>query len=138
MKLAFSTLACPQWSTEQIVENARRMGYEALELRLLDGAVLDPIKDAEKVKQAVALSRANGLEVCTFDTSCSFNHSDPAVREHNITDLRNWIQLAQEVQVPLLRVFGGAGNPDAYSQQEENAWVADSLRQVANRRNRHR
>ncbi len=131
MKLAFSTLACPQWSTEQIVENARKMGYDALELRLLDGAVLDPVKDAEKVKQAVALSRANGLEVCAFDTSCSFNHSDPAERERHIADLRNWIQLAQELQVPLLRIFGGAGKPDTYSQEQENAWVADALRQVA-------
>lgn len=131
MKLAFSTLACPQWSTEQIVENARRLGYDALELRLLDGAVLDPINDAEKVKQAVSLSRANGVEVCTLDTSCSFNHSDATLRERHITDLRNWIQLAQEVQVPLLRVFGGAGKPDTYSRREENAWVADSLRQVA-------
>ena len=131
MKLAFSTLACPQWSTEQIVENARSMGYDALELRLLDGAVLDPIKDAEKVKQAVALSRANGVEVCTLDTSCTFNHNDPALREQNITDLRNWIQLAQQVQVPLLRTFGGAGKPDSFTEQEENAWVAGSLQQVA-------
>lgn len=130
MKLAFSTLACPRWSTEQIVENAARLGYDGIELRLLDGEVIDPIKDAAKVKRAVALSRGRGLEICTFDTSCSFNHSDAEERAQQVASLRNWISLAQEEQVPLLRVFGGAGTPGAASPSVENRWVAESLQQV--------
>ena len=131
MKLAFSTLACPRWSTEEIVENAVRLGYDGIELRLLDGEVIDPVKDAAKVKQAVTLSRARGIDVCTFDTSCSFNHSDAEERTIQVASLRNWISLAQEEQVPLLRVFGGAGTPGAASLSIENEWVAESLRQVA-------
>lgn len=33
MRLSFSTLGCPGWSFEQIMENAHEMGYEAVELR---------------------------------------------------------------------------------------------------------
>jgi sugar phosphate isomerase/epimerase len=49
-------------------------------------------------------------------------------------DLWNWIRLAQDVQVLLLRVFGGPGQPERVPQpsdQEVNEWVAQSLRQVA-------
>lgn len=37
MKLGFSTLGCPTWSLEKVTGAARDLGYEAVELRLLDG-----------------------------------------------------------------------------------------------------
>lgn len=134
MKLAFSTLACPQWSTEQIVNNALNLGYDAIELRLLDGEVIDPIKDAAKVVQAVKLSRNNGLEVCTLDTSSRVNQPDEEGRAATLTDLRGWFRLAQEVQVPLLRIFGGPGKNDTKPQpteQEVDRQVIDFLGQIA-------
>ena len=58
MKYAFTTLACPAWSIEQVVEAATTLGYDGVELRLLDGAVIDPGADRAKVEQAVARCRA--------------------------------------------------------------------------------
>jgi sugar phosphate isomerase/epimerase len=129
VKFAFSTLACPQWTTEQVVDNAVRLGYDGLEWRLLNGEIIDPVRDADSLRQAVALTRARGLEVCAIDTSCKFNLSDPAERTQNVEVLRQWITLAHELNVPILRVFGGAGSGTDLA--EENQWVADSLRQVA-------
>jgi fatty-acyl-CoA synthase len=127
-------LACPQWSTEQIVTNALNFGYDAIELRLLDGEVIDPIKDAAKVAQAVKLSRNNGLEVCALDTSSRVNQPDEEKRAETLTDLRAWFRLAQEVQVPLLRIFGGSGKTDTKPQpteQEVDRQVIDFLGQIA-------
>lgn len=129
MKYAFSTLGCPQWTTEQVAENAIKYGYSGIELRLLDKKVIDPVEDADKVRQAVATYRARGLTVCAFDTSCRFNVSDPVERAQNVESLRTWIRLAQELDVPLLRVFGGDGTGENIEQ--ENTWVIDALREVA-------
>lgn len=134
MKFAFSTLACPRWSVEQVVENAVNMGYDGIEWRLLDGKIINPVEDHEKVVNAVAACRASSLDVCAFDTSCTFNHADAEVRVKQIATLLNWIKLAQEVHVPILRVFGGADQQHLSpqpSQAEADTWVADSLRQVA-------
>src|SRR5439155_4663604 len=54
MKYAFTTLACPAWSIDQVVEAATNLGYDGVELRLLDGAVIDPVADRAKVEQALA------------------------------------------------------------------------------------
>jgi sugar phosphate isomerase/epimerase len=129
MKFAFSTLSCPQWTVEQIADNAVRMGYSGVELRLLDGKVIDPVSDAEKVRKATSILRARGIEICAFDTSCLFNLKDPVVRAKNVEDLRAWIRLARELQVPMLRIFGGAGSGEDSEQQ--NVWVVEALRQVA-------
>ena len=134
MKYAFSTLACPAWSIEQVAEAATRMGYNGVELRLLDGNVIDPVTDRLKVIRATAICREHGLEVCALDTSCTFNYANPEERARQMADLRNWIRLAKDVQVPLLRVFGGSGQSESIpppSDQEVNEWVAQSLRQVA-------
>ncbi len=134
MKFAFSTLACPRWSVKQVIENALSMGYEGVEWRLLDGTIIDTVRDSAKVIDAVAACRTSGLEVCDLDTSCSFNHADPEVRAKQIADLLNWVVLAQKVRVPILRVFGGKDQENNSSQPSEdtvNAWVADSLRFVA-------
>ncbi len=134
MKFAFSTLACPKWSVEQVIENALGMGYDGIEWRLLDGNIIDPIRDSTNVIDAVSACRTRGLDVCAFDTSCTFNHTEPEVRAKQVEDLRNWIILAQKAHVPILRVFGGKDQESIFSQPSldtVNAWVADSLHLVA-------
>ncbi len=132
MKVAFSTLGCPKWSAEQVIEHAVHMGYDGLELRLLDGQIIDPVRDAARVAEVVRESRARGLDVCALDTSCRFNIPDALERERQEVDLGDWIRLAEEVQVPILRVFGGAVSADRHStEEEENAWVIEALKRVA-------
>jgi len=128
VKYAFSTLGCPEWTTEQVADNAVRLGYNGVELRLIDNEVIDPVRDADKVRQAVEIYRAKGIDICAFDTSCKFNLSNPAERAKNVADLQNWIRLAQEHHVPILRVFGGEGSGE--NRAKENARVIDALKQV--------
>ncbi len=136
MKIAFSTLACPKWSVQQVIANALAMGYDGIEWRLLDGKIIDPVRNFTEVVNAVSACRTGGLDVCALDTSCTFNHADPEIRAQQVADLLNWIQLAQATQVPILRVFGGAGSKSTSSQLShyaENIWVVDALYQVASK-----
>jgi sugar phosphate isomerase/epimerase len=134
LKFAFSTLGCPGWNIEQAIEAAKDLGYGAIELRLLDGEVIDPAKDVGKVMRAVLLCRACGVEVCALDTSCRLNQHDPYERARQETELRSWIHLAYSVKVPILRVFGGVATSDwlpAPTPAEENTWMAELLSRVA-------
>ncbi len=131
MKFAFSTLACPQWTTQKVVDYAVQLGYKGLEWRLLDGEIIDPVKDADSLKQAVALAHSRGVETCAFDTSCKFNLSNADERAQNVAALQQWITFVQKLDTPakrILRVFGGQ---DSGTDLEEGTqWVADALRQV--------
>lgn len=132
MKFAFSNLACPAWPIERVADEASRLGYDGVELRLLDGEIIDPMTERAKVEDAVGLIRRRSVEVCAFDTSCRFNLVDAEARAQQITLLLAWIRLAQEAQVPIVRVFGGAGDPHCIAAEDEsNGWVTGSLLQVA-------
>lgn len=131
MKIAFTTLACPSWTIHETVEAGVRLGYDGLELRLLDGEVLDPVADERKIAHAVQVAREASLPVCAFDTSCRFNLRDPVDRRRQVEELLAWIRLAGRHGVPVVRVFGGDREPgDCASEEEANTWIVGSLQQA--------
>src|ERR1044072_1222723 len=83
MKLAFSTLGCPDWNISQIVEAARRLGYDGVELRAISGT-LDLLSRPEFTPKQIGNTRAyfedQGIEICCIDTSCTFHATDRAER----------------------------------------------------------
>jgi sugar phosphate isomerase/epimerase len=105
MKLGFSTLGCPQWEVDQIVERARANGYDGVELRAYKGS-LDLPKTLGDFPGGAGefrrrLARA-GVEVCCLDTSVRLTDSDPSV-----TEGERMIDLAMALGAPYIRVFGG-------------------------------
>lgn len=132
MKFAFTNLGAPGWSIEKVAQEGKRLGYDGVELRLLDGEVIDPVADRAALTTAVETCRAAGLDVCALDTSCRFNNDDPAVRAREVDTLRRWIEVAHDLQAPILRVFGGEPpNPAAVDDEEANGWVAQALAAAA-------
>ena len=104
MKLAFTTLACPSWSLERVAEACREYGYDGVELRLVDGATIEPdLATAERRRIRSALA---GLPIVAVDTSIRLAAADP---EPTGADLRWFLELAAEWESPLIRVFGGEG-----------------------------
>jgi sugar phosphate isomerase/epimerase len=134
MKYAYTTLACPAWPVEQMIAAARGFGYSALEFRLLDGEVLDPVADRAKLERAVRLTRAAGLEVCALDTSCRVVYGTAQEQERTGAELAAWIRLARDLDVPLLRVFGGSPAGEGAPPLDDaalDARAAATLRQAA-------
>src|SRR5215831_5051446 len=109
--LAFSTLACPAWSLERVVEAAGQYGYRGVELRLIDGETIAPDLSEADRRRVRSLLHGAGLPIAAVDTSIRLAGADPAQIER---DLRWFLDLAAEWGSPLVRVFGGelpAGQP---------------------------
>src|ERR1051325_11925443 len=83
MKLAFSTLGCPDWDVDQIVEAARRLGYDGVELRAV-GGTLDLLSRPEFAPEETDRTKAyfedHGIEICCIDTSCTFHDTQEKQR----------------------------------------------------------
>jgi fatty-acyl-CoA synthase len=104
-KLAYSTLGCPGWTLEQAVAEAGRLGYDGLELRLLDGEVIEPDLPAVARQRVVGLMRGSGLGLAAVDSSIRLVADRP--EEDIESDIRAFLQLAVEWSAPVVRVFGG-------------------------------
>ena len=124
--LAYSTLACPAWSLEQAAASAVASGYVALELRLLDGAIIPADLPAAGRRRVRNVLRAHGLELAGIGASTRFASPDPTERAANLAELRRYLHLAHELGAPLVRTFGGTA-PPGVSNAQAAAWVAESL-----------
>lgn len=100
LKLAFSTLAFPTAPLTDVVAFGIECGYEGIELRLIDGELIDPEmsrSDRESVRRAVGR-----LPVVAVDSSVRVTAEDP------VPQIAAFLELANEWSAPVVRVFGGA------------------------------
>ncbi|MDR0359879.1 MAG: sugar phosphate isomerase/epimerase, partial [bacterium] len=103
MKLAFTTLACPGWTLEQAAAVGAEQGYEGIELRLLDGELLEPRLPAPERRRVGRVTGDAGLAICAVDTSLRLVGTGAEF----LDDVRAWCELAAGWSAPVVRVFGG-------------------------------
>ena len=106
MKLAFTTLACPKWSLQQVIDAALQNGYEGLEWRLYDGEVITPALDSTARAQIGSSCRAAGLKIACLDTSVRVATPDPEQRAGHLRDGIAMLEMAADWGAPFIRVFG--------------------------------
>ncbi len=135
IKVAFSTLGCPQWELPEVVRAARENNYQAVELRALGGE-LDLLNRPEFQPRELARTRdwlaEQEMEICCVDTSCSFDSIEKAEREKQVEIAARHCELASALGASLIRVFPDKV-PDGASFEETRDRIAESLREVARR-----
>ncbi|MFN0133739.1 MAG: sugar phosphate isomerase/epimerase family protein [Phycisphaerales bacterium] len=115
-RLAFSTVATPDWTLTAVVRSAARWGYDGVELRTFGSGsrafACDPaLTAADKVRRIFA---DHGLTPACLATSISLDESvrPPVVGrligdfERPVRLVKEAIDLAAAIECPLVRVFG--------------------------------
>jgi sugar phosphate isomerase/epimerase len=135
MRLAFSTLGCPNWDLVEIAEAARSLGYEGIELRAVAGD-LDLLERREFKPDALAATRQwlldQEISVCCVDTSCRFDSPDADERRQQVEVAVKHSEIATALDAPLIRVFPDRVQAGAmWTETRDN--IAASLRATAER-----
>ncbi|HET6168520.1 MAG TPA: sugar phosphate isomerase/epimerase family protein [Terracidiphilus sp.] len=133
MKTSFSTLACPDWNLNQVLEAAVKYGFDGVELRVISGE-LDLWKLDEFQRGSLARTREHtddlGLRIASVDSSACFHSPDAQERQRNIDSALRVAEIAAGLGAPAVRVF-----PDRIQSGSDRTqtarWIADSLVDVA-------
>lgn len=132
MKLAFSTLGCPDWSIERVVDEAARLGYAGIELRLLGAEIIPADLPAGERRRIRRLAADAGLAICCVACSARFAWAQPAERTENEQLAARYLELAVDLGSPFVRVFGGH-RPADQAAETVTAYVAASLQRLGER-----
>jgi sugar phosphate isomerase/epimerase len=115
--LAFSTLACPDWSINTIVTKAAQYGYEGIEWR---GGTQGHIQPGMSTREKATLRKMSGdagVFALAITTYTSFVSPDAEERQANVDELRRYADLAAELGATYIRAFLGelpdGTNPDS-------------------------
>jgi len=135
MKLAFSTLGCPDWDLKEVVAGAHKYGYDGIELRALKGSLDLPRCDEFAAPQIAATRNyleREGIQICCVDTSCTFHAIDASERAAQVQMALAHAELAGKLGAPLIRVFPDKIQPGA-QRVETRDWIAACLHEIARR-----
>jgi sugar phosphate isomerase/epimerase len=105
--LSFSTLGCPDWTFQQVADFAVQHGYTGIELRGLKRQ-MDLAKCNEFTQDREAtlkLIKDKKLQFVNLGSSCSLHHAEGEERQKNLTEGKSFIDLAQQLKCPYVRVF---------------------------------
>jgi sugar phosphate isomerase/epimerase len=108
MRLAFSTLACPDWPLDRVLAACAEHGYGGIELRMLDRDLVSAALPAARRREVRSACERAGVEMCCLDTS--FEIANPRER---IDDAIACVELAADLGAPMIRLFGGAPEGEA-------------------------
>ena len=107
--LSFSTLGCPDWSFQQIIDFAALHGYQGIEIRCIQRQ-LDLTKCAEfsslaNISATINRLAGKGLSIVDLGSSCNLHIADPAKRKDNLDEAKRFVDLAQKINCPYIRVY---------------------------------
>ena len=124
--LSFSTLGCPDWSFIEIVDFAATHRYSGIELRgiqrEMDLTKCKELNTAENRRETLKLMQDKGLRFVDLGSSATLHYADPATRLKNLDEGRRFIDLAEQLECPFIRVF-----PNEFPKDQEKEATLDLM-----------
>lgn len=130
MKIAFSTISCPDYTVAQIAEAVRAYGYDGVELYALEGQRLLPEMLAARLDEFRTALR--GVPIFSINSWAQLSSPDPLVRAAQAQQIERSFELAAELESPLVKTFGGA-LPADHAPQQVFDYMAETLHVLSER-----
>lgn len=132
MELGFSTIACPDWDFNTIIQRTAEMGFEAIELRGLPGcrhlpACRDLTEDPSDVQERC---RAAGVRLVCLASSIEFTTSDRSQRRGLIENAKDYLVLAGQLKCWYVRFPMGTARQVGDGRQSALINIAESMREL--------
>jgi sugar phosphate isomerase/epimerase len=131
VKLSFTTLGCPGWTLQQIVENAAQMGYDGVDFR----GLLEDIDISKRPEFTTGLNETarmfddHGLAISGIAISARYAVVDPAEKDAQFDETRRNMELAARIGTHVLRVYGGRV-PEGYTVDTIMPALVENLQQI--------
>ncbi len=131
VKIAFTSLGCPDWTVEQVASRAAEMGALGVELRAkaLETHICTDTP-RERVCQVKQLFSQSGVQIIGITGYTQFAMESRDERKRNEEQLVANMRLCRELGGSYVRTF--IGHPsEAYGKDEVIQWIGESLANVS-------
>ena len=127
-KLSFSTLGCPDWSFDKIIDFAKDNHYSGIEvrgiLRQMDLTKVPEFSTDEAIAVSLKKMSDRGLVFVDLGSSCALHFPKGDERTKNLDEGKRFIDLAQKLNCPYVRVFPNQLPKDRDRQESLNLIIA--------------
>jgi sugar phosphate isomerase/epimerase len=131
MKLCISTLSCPNWNLQQMIDACAASGIDGIDFRGI-GEEIDVTKSplfTSEIDATLNLLRSNNIAMPCLNTSVTLVSPSPQRWQMMLEETQRYAQLAERTRTPWLRVFGGRV-PREITRNEARVLAVRHLRQI--------
>ncbi len=138
-RLTISTLVCPSWPLETILERAAAVGVQGVDFRGIQQNVDHTTLPAfsTQVDKTVALLRGRGLEAPCMCSSVALMTPDPLKWAGMLEEYLRYLKVADAFGSPFIRIFPGR-TPADMSRDAATVMARQHARQLASLAKSHR
>jgi len=133
-QLSFSTLGCPKWTFPEIVSFASKNRYNGIEVRGIL-AEMDLTKVPEfgndQIAATMRMMEDNKLRFVDLGSSAEMHHTDATERKNNLDQAKKFIDLAQKLNCPYIRVFPNKLPKEDKERKETKDLISKNLMELA-------
>lgn len=107
-QLSFSTLGCPAWDFPKVIQQATKNHYSGIEIRGIKGDLDLPANSIFSPTNISSTKRQvedAGLKIVNLGSSANMHFLDPKKRQNNLDEAKKYIELANHLSCPFIRVF---------------------------------
>ena len=107
MKIAFSTLGCPDWNWDLILATAKDMHFDGIEIRGIANEIYAPkipVFLHNRIGESMEKLKKMDLEISCLTSACYL--FDKNSEERTVAEGMEYIDLAGSLGVPFIRVLG--------------------------------
>ena len=134
-ELSFSTLGCPDWGFDKIIDFAKDNNYKGIEvrgiLREMDLTKVPEFSNPEAIAITMKKMKEHGLVFVDLGSSCALHFAKGEERNKNLDEGKRFINLASQLNCPYIRVFPNQLPKDRDRQESLNL-IIDGLRELGN------
>ena len=126
MKLAFSTLGCPDYSWPEIYSMAKDLGFSGIEMRGVEDerfSISSKLFSPENVAQTRKTLHDKKLEIPCLSSGCALKYADR--HDETVQELLRYIDLAHDLETPYIRILG-----DRYAGPEGDEVDDEAVRRI--------
>lgn len=125
-RLSFSTLGCPDWDFNRIVDFAASHQYQGLEIRgiqrELDLPKSAPFKDTAAQRDSLRAVKSRGLRIINLGSSATLHFPPGKERDKQLEEGRRFIDLAHALECPYVRIF-----PNNYPRDQDKQYTLELI-----------
>ena len=109
MKLAFSTLGCPDWDLDTVINQAVKIGFDGLEMRgVLKELDISRLPEfSKKANETKSKLEDAVIEIACFSSSVMMSNSGSPISNESLDELKRYADLCDKFQSTNIRIFGG-------------------------------
>jgi sugar phosphate isomerase/epimerase len=131
--LSFSTLGCPDWNFDKIIDFAKDNSYKGIEvrgiLREMDLTKVPEFSTPAAIGITMKKMQDHGLVFVDLGSSCALHFSKGEERNKNLDEGKRFINLASQLNCPYVRVFPNQLPKDRDRQESLNL-IIDGLQEL--------